>query len=121
MIDGQRRVAPPAPGGTLATVSGEAVLFVAGEAWSVAAPTADRASGAAAGDGTILSPMPGRILAVAVAVGDAVVRGQRLVVVEAMKMEHALVAPFDGMVTELPVREGAQVAERAVLVVVAPA
>jgi len=117
-VGDERHVAAPSAAGTVAEVDNETVLFVAGEAWPVAAPTADRASGGAAGDGTILSPMPGRVLAVAVAAGDTVTRGQRLVVVEAMKMEHALTAPFDGVVSALKVREGEQVAERAVLAIV---
>ncbi len=68
------------------------------------------ASGTAA-DGAILSPMPGRIIAVEVAAGDRVAKGQRLVTLEAMKMEHSLVAPFDGTVAELDATAGAQVSE----------
>ena len=45
--------------------------------------------------------MPGRVIAVEVAAGDAVTKGQKLVTLEAMKMEHGLVAPFDGTVAEL--------------------
>jgi 3-methylcrotonyl-CoA carboxylase alpha subunit len=60
--------------------------------------------------------MPGRVIAVAVAQGDAVAKGQRLLVLEAMKMEMALVAPFDGTVAELTAREGAQIAEGLLLV-----
>ena len=63
----------------------------------------------------IRSPMPGRVVAVAVAVGDAVAKGQALVTLEAMKMEHALTAPFDGRVAELTVTAGDQVAEGVVL------
>ena len=70
----------------------------------------------AAGDGTILSPMPGRIIAVDVAAGDAVTKGQKLVTLEAMKMEHSLTAPFDGMVTELNAMVGGQVSEGSLLV-----
>ena len=47
--------------------------------------------------------------------GQAVARGERLVVLEAMKMEQALLAPFDGTVAELRASEGAQVAEGALL------
>ena len=63
----------------------------------------------------IRSPMPGKVVAVAVAVGDIVVKGQPLVTLEAMKMEHALAAPFDGKVAELTVAAGDQVAEGVVL------
>ncbi len=78
-----------------------------------------RFSGTAAGtaaDGAILSPMPGRIIAVAVAAGEAVAKGQKLVTLEAMKMEHTLTAPFDGTITDLDAAEGAQVSEGALLV-----
>jgi len=67
-------------------------------------------------DGTILSPMPGRIIAVEVAAGDAVVKGQKLVTLEAMKMEHTLTAPFDGVVAEINAAVGAQVQVEALLV-----
>ncbi|MHC0054699.1 acetyl/propionyl/methylcrotonyl-CoA carboxylase subunit alpha [Actibacterium sp. D379-3] len=66
---------------------------------------------AAVGDGAILSPMPGRIIAVSVVAGAAVTKGQKLVTLEAMKMEHSLVAPFDGTVAELEASEGGQVSE----------
>ena len=66
-------------------------------------------------DGTILSPMPGKIIAVEVAEGQAVTKGDRLVTLEAMKMEHSLVAPFDGTVAELKAKPGGQVSEGTVL------
>ena len=69
-----------------------------------------------ANDGVILSPMPGRIIAVEVAAGDNVVKGQKLVTLEAMKMEHSLIAPFDGVVAELNAETGAQVQVDALLV-----
>ena len=76
-----------------------------------------RGSGhSAAGDGVILSPMPGRIIAVDVKSGDTVTRGQKLVTLEAMKMEHSLTAPFDGTVAELNAEVGAQVQVEALLV-----
>ena len=70
----------------------------------------------AAGDGAILSPMPGRIIAVDVAAGDIVAKGQKLVTLEAMKMEHSLTAPFDGIVADLNAIEGGQVTEGTMLV-----
>jgi 3-methylcrotonyl-CoA carboxylase alpha subunit len=92
--------------GLLVTDFGESFLF-------------GRYSGAAAGgfaaDGAILSPMPGRIIAVEAAAGEAVAKGQKLVTLEAMKMEHTLTAPFDGVVAELSAEEGAQVSEGALL------
>ena len=82
-----------------------------------------RASGAASGaaaDGAIISPMPGRVIAVDVAAGDWVSKGQKLLTLEAMKMEHSLVAPFDGAVATISVRTGQQVIEGQALVEVAP-
>ncbi|TGX49665.1 acetyl/propionyl/methylcrotonyl-CoA carboxylase subunit alpha [Sphingomonas gei] len=69
-----------------------------------------------AADGAILAPMPGRITAVEVTPGDTVTKGQRLVTLEAMKMEHSLTAPFDGVVAELNAAPGAQVNEGTLLV-----
>ena len=60
--------------------------------------------------------MPGRIIAVDVAAGDAVTKGQKLLTLEAMKMEHTLTAPFDGVVAELNAEAGAQVQVEALLV-----
>ena len=71
-------------------------------------------------DGDIIAPMPGKVIAVDVAEGDTVTAGQRLMVLEAMKMEHALTAPFDGTVTELNTSAGAQVQVDALLCVVEP-
>ncbi|WHU04071.1 acetyl/propionyl/methylcrotonyl-CoA carboxylase subunit alpha [Sphingomonas sp. NIBR02145] len=73
-------------------------------------------SGGTAGDGAILAPMPGRVTSVEVVKGDSVTKGQRLVTLEAMKMEHGLTAPFDGIVTELTVAQGSQVSEGTLLV-----
>ncbi|MDB5702539.1 MAG: acetyl/propionyl/methylcrotonyl-CoA carboxylase subunit alpha [Sphingomonadales bacterium] len=69
----------------------------------------------AASDGSILSPMPGRVIAVDVAEGDTVTKGQNLLTLEAMKMEHTLTAPFDGVVSELNAVPGGQVLVDAVL------
>ena len=68
--------------------------------------------------GTIKAPMHGKVVAVFVAAGDRVERGQRLAVVEAMKMEHVLTAPADGEIAEVTAEAGAQVAEGARLMVV---
>jgi 3-methylcrotonyl-CoA carboxylase alpha subunit len=67
----------------------------------------------AAGDGTVRAPMHGKLLAVLVTAGEVVSKGHRLAIIEAMKMEHALVAPQDGVVTEIVAAVGAQIAEGA--------
>ena len=71
-------------------------------------------------DGEIEAPMPGKVTAIEVSAGEKVAMGQRLLTLEAMKMEHALTAPFDGTVTELPVSAGQQVSEGQMLVKVEP-
>ncbi|EOD69124.1 acetyl/propionyl-CoA carboxylase [Amycolatopsis vancoresmycina DSM 44592] len=76
--------------------------------------------GEAAGAGPVTSPMPGTVLVVKVAAGDVVKAGAPLLVVEAMKMEHTVTAPIDGVVSELPVRTGQQVALDETLAVVTP-
>ncbi|MFC3266166.1 biotin carboxylase N-terminal domain-containing protein [Camelimonas abortus] len=70
--------------------------------------------------GVVTSPMHGKVTAVYVEAGAAVTRGQRLAVVEAMKMEHPLAAPVAGVVAELRVAPGQQVEEGAVVAVVTP-
>ncbi|HXY90001.1 MAG TPA: acetyl/propionyl/methylcrotonyl-CoA carboxylase subunit alpha [Xanthobacteraceae bacterium] len=70
--------------------------------------------------GLVSAPMHGKVLAIEVKKGERVKKGQRLCVIEAMKMEHALTAPLDGTVGEIAVKVGDQVAERAKLLVIAP-
>ncbi|PAV93807.1 hypothetical protein WR25_24347 [Diploscapter pachys] len=64
--------------------------------------------------------MPGRIIAVDVTAGQSVTKGQRLVTLEAMKMEHSLTAPFDGVVADLTATPEAQVPEGTLLVRIEP-
>ena len=99
-----------APGVTLVTERGET--------FAVSVASVRGVPGHHAHDGDIVAPMPGKVIAVDVAEGQAVTAGQRLLVLEAMKMEHALTAPFDGVVTELSVSAGSQVQVEAVLAVV---
>jgi len=70
---------------------------------------------AAAGDGAIVAPMPGKVTSIDVSQGEKVTKGQRLLTLEAMKMEHGMTAPFDGMVAELSAEAGAQVGEGTIL------
>ena len=78
-----------------------------------APPTVEAALGAATaavGHGALTAPMPGKILAVTVAVGDIVSANQPLLVLEAMKMEHTIAVPYAGTVRRLPYALGALVA-----------
>ncbi len=68
--------------------------------------------------GSLVAPMPGTVVRVGVAVGDVVKQGQPLLWLEAMKMEHTIAAPADGVVGELKVEAGQQVEVGAVLAVV---
>jgi 3-methylcrotonyl-CoA carboxylase alpha subunit len=72
------------------------------------------------GDGQIKAPMHGKVLALLVSNGEEVEKGQRLVIVEAMKMEHALTAPHGGRVAGIAVAAGSQVAEGAKLMTIEP-
>jgi 3-methylcrotonyl-CoA carboxylase alpha subunit len=103
--------------GVATAEAGAVLVFADGQAFAFTLPGVGGAgSGGDALDGDVESPMPGRVIAVDVAAGAEVTRGQKLLTLEAMKMEHSLTAPFDGMVTELNVTEGAQVTEGTLLV-----
>jgi propionyl-CoA carboxylase alpha chain len=75
---------------------------------------------AAASAGSLLAPLPGTVVTVAVTVGDQVRQGDPVLVLEAMKMEHPLAAPHDGVVTEIRAGAGQAVPAGAVLAVVEP-
>jgi 3-methylcrotonyl-CoA carboxylase alpha subunit len=111
-----------APAGSPAPDGDGLLIFHSGAAarLSLTRPV-DRAGAGAVTGGTILTPMPGRIVAVAVKAGDVVKAGQVLVVLEAMKMEHGLTAPTDGVVDAVLVSEGDQVAESVTVVRLAEA
>jgi 3-methylcrotonyl-CoA carboxylase alpha subunit len=87
-----------------------------GEWFFASYPRAASSGSGHAHDGDILSPMPGKIIAVEVSQGQTVTKGQKLLTLEAMKMEHSLTAPFDGVVAELNATPGAQVQVEALLV-----
>ena len=78
----------------------------------------DRAAADAGGVGTITAPMPGAVKDVMIGRGDGVKKGDTLMILEAMKMEHRLTAPFDGLVAELHATAGRQVADGTILAVV---
>jgi acetyl/propionyl-CoA carboxylase alpha subunit len=100
---------------------GGVVAFTGGDAWCFEPPGIAAGDAATAeADGSVRSPIPGLVAATLVKPGEAVARGQTLVVVEAMKTEHSLVAPFDGVVEAVRASVGEQVDEGAVIAVVAP-
>lgn len=84
-------------------------------------PVDEGEASAGTADGALTAPMPGTVALVKAATGEPVTAGQTLLVVEAMKMEHPLTAPFDGALTELRVRQGDAVAMDDVLAIVSPA
>jgi 3-methylcrotonyl-CoA carboxylase alpha subunit len=73
------------------------------------------------GGAVVKAPMHGKLIAVFVSAGESVTKGQRLAIVEAMKMEHVLTAARDGVVAEIAATPGAQVAEGARLIVIGEA
>jgi acetyl/propionyl-CoA carboxylase alpha subunit len=98
-------------------VPGVALVPESGEIYEFTLDTGERTAGeAAAGNGAILSPMPGKIVSVSAKPGAKVAKGDALLTLEAMKMEHALVAPFAGEVSEVKAKVGDQVSEGVMLV-----
>ncbi|MGE0186638.1 MAG: biotin carboxylase N-terminal domain-containing protein [Hyphomonadaceae bacterium] len=96
--------------------AGVVLAAVQGEVYEFTLDTGERsADEVSAGDGAILSPMPGKIVSVAAKAGAKLKKGDAILVLEAMKMEHTLVAPFDGKLAELNAKAGAQVSEGVVL------
>jgi 3-methylcrotonyl-CoA carboxylase alpha subunit len=107
----------PSPGGTprVARWPGHITVFdgAAGYTFVVHDPLA-QAADAAAGD-SMRAPMPGLVKIVRAAAGDSVTKGQPLLVLEAMKMEHTIAASHDGVIADI-VAEGVQVTDGVVLV-----
>ena len=99
----------------LASATGVEVR-IAGHGWQFAFAPPRAAAIAGPSDGRIAAPMPGRVLTFAVRPGQRVKAGERLLVLEAMKMEHRIVAPAAGTVRATHVAEGDQVSEGALLV-----
>ena len=97
------------------------VAFERGEAFLFEGPDAHSGHDDPVGDGALLAPMPGRIVAVSVEDGGLVRRGQPVLVLEAMKMEHVLTALFDAKVSLNSVKTGDQVTEGQVLARLIPA
>ena len=128
--DGVRGLEVPAIDGALAHVDGAGAfgnVTRSSTGWWVHGPWGDievverspfPSSDVEEAAGSLHAPMPGSVVSVAVGVGDRVRKGQTLVVLEAMKMEHPIGSPEDGVVTEVKVSAGEQVERGALLVVV---
>lgn len=93
-------------------------VFVSGkgETLTLKDPLASAGQAEADHAGSLTAPMPGKIIAIEVKAGEKVKRGQALLVMEAMKMEHTIVAGVDGVVENIYFGVGEQVAEGAVLI-----
>ena len=98
----------------------ETAVLLAGEIWPLVEidPLAAR-EGADPGTGRLTAPMPGRVTQLLVAVGDTVRRGEPLMIIEAMKMEHTVAAPVDGTVEAVRFTVGDLVEEGAELIALA--
>ncbi len=92
-----------------ACADGVVEVFVKGRAWAFKLDKPAAAIQTQSASGVIRAPLGARVATVLVEKGESVKSGQTLAVLEAMKMEHAVVAPFDGMIDELKVIEGIQV------------
>ena len=102
--------------GEIAQVSGfrddeRVVVFENGQAYEFQLTARSIGGSHGLHDGELEAPMPGKVTAVEVKLGEKVVKGQRILTLEAMKMEHALTAPFNGCVVDLAAVSGAQVSE----------
>ncbi len=106
-------------GGHVVLTDAMAEVRIAGQSFRLARRAPVRGAIVGAGDGRVTAPMPGRVLAVDVAPGQAVAAGDRLLVLEAMKMEHRISARAAGVVGAVHVGEGDQVADGMLLVEIA--
>lgn len=105
----------------IAVRDGDATLVsYLGRQFTITKATSARAA-ASARTGEMKAPMPGQIADVLVREGQEVKKGERLLVLEAMKVQQPYLAPFDGVVAKLAVAKGQQVSEGALLALVEPA
>ncbi len=118
-IDGDpfKSFAKATPHGTY-NLSGETLTVYddAGDTWIFTLPRSGTAGEDATSGDVIRAPMPGLLKALSVAPGDPVKKGQMLAVLEAMKMEHTLTAPRDGVIASVQAQAGDQVDNAAVLI-----
>ena len=105
----------------VAVRSGDVVLLsYRGRQYRIGGKPSRAATHTPADSGELRAPMPGQIVDLLVAVGASVNKGERILVLEAMKTQQPFVAPFDGTLTQLAVAKGEQVGDGALLAVVEP-
>jgi 3-methylcrotonyl-CoA carboxylase alpha subunit len=116
-LDGARATA------SVVSLDEERYVFSAGDMarLRLVDPMAHAADDAITGDGHLMAPMSGSIVAVLVKAGNAVARGAPLMILEAMKMEHTIAAPAAGIVTAVHYHQGDQVREGVALIDIAAA
>ena len=113
-LDGQRHRA------VVARTPDRVLVALGGHTYAFEPVDDERSGGAASGTGRIAAPMPGKVIAIPVAVGDHVERGQPVVILEAMKMETTLVADVSGTITAITAVVDETVDGDAVLVEIEP-
>jgi 3-methylcrotonyl-CoA carboxylase alpha subunit len=122
VVAGTDRLIVRTPGGSfsaLAVRDGDAILVsYQGHQYRLETRRPRAGAQGAAASGEYRAPMPGQIVDVLVATGDTVSKGQKLIVLEAMKTQQPFNAPFDGTVITLNAVKGAQVNDGELLVVV---
>ena len=100
---------------------GKTLISLDGRVFEIERGIAEGETAIKAASGSCVAPMPGQIVSVIASEGDQVLQGDRLLVLEAMKMQLPITAPFDGVVEKLSAKQGDQVAEgQEIAVVKAP-
>lgn len=94
----------------------DVLISYRGQSYSISRVKAGKGGANAAESGDLRAPMPGMIVEVLVAAGDSVAKGQKLMILEAMKMQQPITAPFDGTVDRLGPAKGTQVSDGEFLV-----
>ena len=103
----------------LAVRDGDSILIsYQGHQYKLETRVSRTAKAGGVGSGEYRAPMPGQIVDVLVVEGDSVVKGQKILVLEAMKTQQPFLSPFDGVVSKLSAIKGAQVSDGEVLAVV---